>query len=76
VSPRFSLYYYLNKIAGNSLTKLYKWANVIIFSVISAAMISVSSTAVRFLFDIPAKLDWYPYCLAFVGIVLAVGSIV
>ena len=76
VETRLSLYNYLNKIAGNSMTKLYNWANVIIFSVISAAMITVSSTAVRFLFDIPAQLDWYPNSLAFVGIVLAVGSIV
>jgi len=42
------------------MTKLYNWANVIIFAVISAAMITVSSTAVRFAFDIPAQLNWYP----------------
>ncbi|MBU2881306.1 hypothetical protein KO525_03320 [Psychrosphaera sp. B3R10] len=76
VETRLSLYNYLNKIAGNSMTKLYNWANVIIFSVISAAMITVSSTAVRFLFDIPAQLNWYPNSFAFVLIVLAVGSIV
>ncbi|MBH0012669.1 hypothetical protein I6F66_11270 [Pseudoalteromonas sp. NZS100_1] len=76
VETRLSLYNYLNKIAGNSMTKLYNWANVVIFSVISAAMITVSSTAVRFLFDIPAQLDWYPNSFWFVAIVLAVGSIV
>jgi len=76
VETRLSLYNYLNKIAGNSMTKLYNWANVVIFSVISAAMITVSSTAVRFLFDIPAQLDWYPNSFAFIGIVLAVGAIV
>lgn len=76
VEIRLSLYNYLNKIAGNSMTKLYNWANVVIFSVISAAMITVSSTAVRFLFDIPAQLNWYPNSFWFVAIVLAVGSIV
>jgi len=76
VETRLSLYNYLNKIAGNSMTKLYNWANVVIFSVISAAMITVSSTAVRFLFDIPAQLNWYPNSFWFVAIVLAVGSIV
>ena len=76
VETRLSLYNYLNKIAGNSMTKLYNWANVVIFSVISAAMITVSSTAVRFLFDIPAQLNWYPSSFWFVCIVLAVGSIV
>jgi NCS1 family nucleobase:cation symporter-1 len=76
VETRLSLYNYLNKIAGNSMTKLYNWANVVIFSVISAAMITVSSTAVRFVFDIPAQLNWYPNSFWFVAIVLAVGSIV
>ncbi len=76
VETRLSLYNYLNKIAGNSMTKLYNWANVGIFAVISAAMITVSSTAVRFLFDIPAQLNWYPNSLWFVAIVIAVGSIV
>ncbi|EWH08625.1 nucleoside transport protein [Catenovulum agarivorans DS-2] len=76
VETRLSLYNYLNKIAGDSMTKLYNWANVVIFTVISAAMITVSSTAVRFLFDIPAQLNWYPSSMWFVAIVLAVGSIV
>ena len=76
VDTRLSLYTYLNKIAGDSMTKLYNWANVIIFSVISAAMITVSSTAVRFAFDIPAQLNWYPTNVWFILIVLAVGIFV
>ncbi len=73
---RLSLYTYLDKIAGYSMTTLYNWANVIIFTVISAAMITVSSTAVRFLFKIPAQLNWYPTDAWFVLVVLAVGIIV
>lgn len=76
VETRMSLYTYLNKIAGDSMTKLYNWANVIIFTVISAAMITVSSTAVRFAFDIPAQLNWYPTNVWFVLVVLIVGIIV
>jgi len=76
VDTRLSLYTYLNKIAGDSMTKLYNWANVIIFSVISAAMITVSATAVRFAFDIPAQLNWYPTNLWFVVIVFSVGLVV
>lgn len=76
VDTRLSLYTYLNKIAGDSMTKLYNWANVIIFTVISAAMITVSATAVRFAFDIPAQLNWYPTNLWFIIIVLIVGSVV
>jgi purine-cytosine permease-like protein len=76
VDTRLSLYTYLHKIAGDNMTKLYNWANVIIFTVISAAMITVSSTAVRFLFKIPAQLQWYPTNPWFVLVVLAVGVIV
>ena len=76
VDTRLSLYTYLNKIAGDSMTKLYNWANVIIFSVISAAMITVSATAVRFVFDIPAQLNWYPTNFWFIIIVFAVGIVV
>ena len=76
VETRLSLYSYLQKIAGDSMTKLYNWANVIIFTVISAAMITVSATAVRFALNIPAQLNWYPTNLAFVTVVLAVGVIV
>ena len=76
VDTRLSLYTYLNKIAGDSLTKLYNWANVVIFSVISAAMITVSATAVRFAFDVPAQLNWYPTNLWFVVIVFCVGAVV
>ena len=47
VQTRLSLYTYLEKIAGDSMTHLYNWANVLIFTVISAAMITVSCTAVR-----------------------------
>ena len=76
VDTRLSLYTYLQKIAGDSMTKLYNWANVVIFTVISAAMITVSATAVRFALGIPAQLNWYPTNLAFVAVVCAVGVIV
>lgn len=76
VDTRLSLYTYLNKIASDKMTKLYNWANVIIFTVISAAMITVSSTAVRFAFDIPAQLNWYPTNFWFILVVLVVGIVV
>lgn len=76
VDTRLSLYTYLNKIAGHSMSKLYDWANVLIFTVISAAMVTVSATAVRFAFDIPAQLNWYPTNLWFVLIVFMVGLVV
>ena len=76
VQTRLSLYTYLDKIAGDSMTSLYNWANVLIFTVISAAMITVSCTAVRLLFGIPPQLMWYPTSGLFVLVVLSVGLIV
>lgn len=76
VDTRLSLYTYLNKIAGDTMSKLYDWVNVIIFTVISAAMVTVSATAIRFLFNIPAQLNWYPTNLWFVLVVGIVGIVV
>ena len=76
VETRLSLYTYLNKIAGKTMSKLYDWANVIIFTVISAAMVTVSATAVRFTFGIPAQLNWYPTNVWFILVVAVVGMVV
>ena len=76
VDTRLSLYTYLKKIAGNKMSKLYDWANVLIFTVISAAMVTVSATAVRFAFNIPAQLNWFPTNPWFVLIVILVGIVV
>ena len=76
VETRLSLYTYLNKIAGDSMSKLYNWANVFIFTVISGAMMTVSATAVRFAFNIPAQLNWFPSNFWFVLIVILVGAFV
>lgn len=76
VDTRLSLYTYLGRIAGDSMTRLYNWANVVIFTVISAAMITVSATAFRFALDIPAQLNWYPTNGWFVLVVLCVGTVV
>ena len=73
VDTRLSLYTYLKKIAGKKMSYLYDWANVLIFTVISGAMVTVSATAVRFAFDIPAQLDWYPTNVWFILIVVLVG---
>jgi purine-cytosine permease-like protein len=76
VDTRLSLFTYLHKMGGDTMTNLYNWANVLIFTVISAAMLTVSSSAVRHLFNIPAQLDWYPNSLWFVVVVIAVGVVV
>lgn len=76
VKTRLSLYTYLGKIAGKSMTTIYNWANALIFSVISAAMITVSASAVRFLFHIPAQLNWYSTNIWFLLVVIGIGIVV
>ena len=76
VGTRLSLFAYLERIAGNVMAKLYNGANVVIFAAISAAMITVSATAVRVLFDVPPQVAPYPTDMAFVIIAFAVGAIV
>jgi purine-cytosine permease-like protein len=76
VDTRLSLYTYLNRIAGDSMSRLYNGANVLIFGVISAAMITVSATAVRALFDIPPQVHPYPTSVLFVIVAVAVAVIV
>ncbi len=59
VKTRLSLYTYLDRNMGELVSRFYNGANVLIFVAISAAMITVSATAVRALFEIPPQI--YPY---------------
>ncbi len=73
---RLTLYAYLEKIAGPGMTRIYSVINGIFFCILGGAMITVSASAVRILFDIPPQVDWYPTSAAFVALALAVGAVV
>lgn len=73
---RLTLYAYLEKIAGPGTIKLYSVINGILFCVLAGAMITVSASAVRVLFNIPPQVDWYPTDLRFVLVALGVGTVV
>ncbi len=75
VKTRLSLYTYLEHNQGELFSRLYNGANVLIFVAISAAMITVSATAVRVLFDIPPQIYPYPTNLYFV-IIAASASVI
>lgn len=68
VKSRLSFYAYMHRIVGDSVSRVYNGANAVIFAVISAAMITVSATAVRRLFGIPGQEQAYPTHLGFVAI--------
>ncbi|MEH6550129.1 MAG: hypothetical protein V7711_16950 [Pseudomonadales bacterium] len=73
---RLTLYTYLEKIAGPGTIKLYSVINGVLFAVLAGAMITVSASAVRILFGIPAQVNWYPTDISFVLVAVAVGVVV
>ena len=75
VKTRLSLYTYIEQNLGHLTSKFYNGANVAIFVAISAAMITVSATAVRVLFDIPPQVEGYPTNLYFI-LICASASVI
>tara|TARA_R110002096_G_scaffold114770_11_gene248859 strand:- start:18017 stop:19765 length:1749 start_codon:yes stop_codon:yes gene_type:complete len=75
VKTRLSLYSYLDQNQGELFSRLYNGANVLIFVAISAAMITVSATAVRALFDIPPQIYPYPTNIYF-ALIAASASVI
>lgn len=73
---RLTVYEYLRRIAGPGFNKVYNVVNAVLFCALGGAMITVSASAVRILFDIPPQTHWYPSSGAFVAVALAVGAIV
>ncbi|KXI27572.1 purine-cytosine permease family protein [Paraglaciecola hydrolytica] len=76
VQSRLTLYEYLRRVAGPGFNKIYNLVSAVLFCALGGAMITVSASAVRILFDVPAQTLWYPTSLAFVGVALLVGIIV
>ncbi|WP_111641869.1 purine-cytosine permease family protein [Marinimicrobium alkaliphilum] len=76
VNTRLTLYAYLERIGGKGIINLYSVVNGILFCVLAGAMITVSASAARILFNIPVQVNWYPTSISFVFVALAVGAMV
>jgi cytosine permease len=76
VQTRLTLYWYLRRIVGPGVTILYNLCNAVMYCILAGAMITVSASAVRLPFGIPAQTRWYPEDLRFVLVVLVVGAVV
>lgn len=78
VKARLTLYYHLEKYAGNKLVKLYSVANGILFCFLAGAMVTVSATAVGVPFGLamPALSDVMPNSVSWVVIVIITGVII
>ena len=73
---RLTLYTYLEKITGPGFIKIYSVVNGILFCVLAGAMITVSASAVRILFNIPPQVHWYPTDLSFIFVAISVGVVI
>lgn len=73
---RLTLYAYMEKIAGPGFMKIYSLINGALFCILAGAMITVSASAVRILFDIPPQVEWYPSDAGFILVVMGVGAVV
>ncbi|MGH9628026.1 MAG: purine-cytosine permease family protein [Bryobacteraceae bacterium] len=76
VETRLTLYWYLRRIGGPAVTLIYNVINALLFCVLAGCMITVSASAVRIPFGIPAQVEWYPTDWRFVAVVLLVGAVV
>jgi cytosine permease len=76
VQTRLTLYWYLRKIAGPITTMIYNVLNALLFMVLAGCMITVSASAVRIPFGIPAQTNWYPEDVRFVLVAIVVGAVV
>ena len=76
VETRLTLYWYLRRIAGPGVTLLYNLCNAVMYCILAGAMITVSASAVRLPFGIPAQTKWYPEDMRFVVLVVVVGAVV
>jgi NCS1 family nucleobase:cation symporter-1 len=76
VETRLTFYWYLRRIGGPGMALIYNFINAVLFSVLAGCMITVSASAVRIPFGIPAQVNWYPEDWRFMLVVLLVGSVV
>ncbi len=76
VRTRLTLYWYLRRIAGPGTTALYNVLNAMLYCILAGCMITVSASAVRILFGIPAQMGWLPSDIRFAFVAIAVGAVV
>ncbi len=76
VRTRLTLYWFLRKVAGPTVTAVYNVLNAFLFCILAGCMITVSASAVRVPLGIPDQTGWIPTDFRFVLVVLVVGAVV
>lgn len=73
---RLTLYTYLQRILGGKLQKFYNVVWGVGFSMLGAAGIGISATAIRRILSVPIQHQWYPTNIKFILIVLVLGAVI
>jgi len=76
VRTRLTLYWFLRKVAGPTVTAIYNVLNAFLFCILAGCMITVSASAVRVPLGIPDQTTWIPTDFRFVLVVIVVGAVV
>lgn len=76
VRTRLTLYWFLRKVAGPTVTAIYNVLNAFLFCILAGCMITVSASAVRVPLGIPDQTHWIPTDFRFVLVVIVVGAVV
>jgi NCS1 family nucleobase:cation symporter-1 len=76
VDTRLTLYWYLRRVGGPTLTAFANVLNALLYCVLAGAMITVSASAVRIPLGLPAQTHVVPDDWRFVALVLALGAVV
>jgi len=76
VDTRMTLYAYLERVGGRRTVQVYSLINGLLFCILAGAMITVSASAVRILFDVGPQVSWYPTDFRFIAVAIFVGFIV
>ncbi|MCE0492494.1 purine-cytosine permease family protein [Vibrio salinus] len=73
---RLSLYAFLEKVAGSKFCALFNLINGLTFLLVGAAMVTVSTSAMRVLFGMKFNAAWYPETFGFAFLACCIGAIV
>jgi cytosine permease len=75
VDTRLTLYWYVNRVGGTGLAFFYNVINGVLYCMLAGTMITVSASAIRPIFGIPAQVLWYPTDLRFDLLVVFIGVV-
>jgi purine-cytosine permease-like protein len=74
-NSKLTVYMYLKKIGGPGISIIFNCISMILFAILSGAMLTVTASALRAYLNIPVQLLWYPQNFSFVLLIIIFGCI-